>query len=127
MQGVSCSRLVRWVEMSEIRNYDTGAHVLDVDDPCDGLHLIVSGRIAISRGGNKPIELTSGECFCETALVRKRESRASVETLQPTMLIVVPRTSFQRFTRRFPKIRRILHARLLEHFGKQLDSTSDSA
>lgn len=125
-EDISYRRLIRLVEMSETRTYEPGQCVLQPNDPCDGLYLVVSGQLTVSKDGQERGRLTKGNMFCETALVRMRKARLAVHTIQETTLLLIPRANFQRLTWRFPKFGRVLNARLLEHFGKLLDEVSDS-
>ena len=88
--------------------------------------MVVNGELTVSRENGFTISLSAGDCFCETALVRKRVAKATVQSVTPATVLVLPRLKFQRLTRRFPKIGRLLHRQLLEHIGRKLDEATES-
>lgn len=124
-RDISYSRLLRLVEIAEVRRYAVGAGVLVADSPCEGLYLVAEGQVSVaSRAGERAV--CRGQCFGETALIRERAAAADVSASQASTIVMIPRAPFQRLTRRFPRIGRLLHARLLDQLSARLDEIDSS-
>lgn len=76
-ETLSYPRLIRLVEISEIRTYAAGDGVLSENDVCEGLYLILDGRVAISRDDQVLKE------FCAANTSAKRHLSINAERMLP--------------------------------------------
>lgn len=119
--SLTYSRLIRLVGICELREVASDATIVEQGAVCDGMFVVVEGTVSVESAAGEPLKLLAGDVFAETALVRKRKAQATVKAAGPAQILLVPRRQLQRLSQRFPRIGRAIHARLLEHFAKQLD------
>ena len=125
-ESLSYRRLIRLVEISELKEYPAGAMFLKENSACEGLYLLVEGKVEVSQKNKEPLELSKGQHFCETALVKSRQSDVSVRAIENTKVLIIRREKFQRLIRRLPKMGRALQANLLDYLSEQLDVVNAS-
>jgi CRP-like cAMP-binding protein len=84
----------------------------------DHLYVTSSGRVEISRGGQRIAELGPGECFGEMALLDRAPRSATVRVLEDARLVAIARDDFHDLLDLYPAIARaiavVLAARLRE-------------
>jgi CRP/FNR family cyclic AMP-dependent transcriptional regulator len=88
------------------------------DDPSDSLYVLLSGSAKIfntSEDGKQRI-LKKGEAFGELAMIEGQPRSASVQTLEPSEMLMLPRKDFQAFCDKHPSVLWIL----LEGFAQRL-------
>lgn len=83
--------------------------VFQQGDPADDLYIIHSGRVRVFKKDNSGIQIElsrmgPGETFGEMALVTGEPRTATVESLEETVLLAVPREVFERILRDHPGV-----------------------
>jgi CRP/FNR family cyclic AMP-dependent transcriptional regulator len=79
------------------RDYERGEAVFQEGDVCKGLYVVKSGRVRvykISPEGREQVLLVAGpgETFNEVAVFDDGPNPASVEALEPAVLLLIPKT-----------------------------------
>lgn len=96
------------------RSFSTGELLFGQADPADGVHLVESGRVAVSSRTADGDEVTfavlgPGESVGELALVLPgRRRTADVLALEPTTTLALPAARFDALRGRHPGIERVL-------------------
>jgi potassium-dependent mechanosensitive channel len=69
--------------------------VFEVDTPASGLFIVLSGRVRVLRdGGAEVAQLSAGEHFGELSLLLGTSHQHTVETVEDSELMVVPKDRF---------------------------------
>jgi ATP-binding cassette subfamily B protein len=89
--------------------YDAGQTVFYEGDPGDRFFVIARGKVAVVAGAG-PSErclavLADGDFFGELALLPGAPRAASTRTLQPTVLLALPKRDFERLLEEHPEVR----------------------
>ncbi len=109
------------------RTWRTGERVFGQGDPADALHLVETGRVAISsRTPDGDVAtfavLGQGECFGELALVLPdRRRTAEVVAVEPTITLALDAQRFRALRERHPVVDRVL----VEVLAAQVDRLSE--
>jgi CRP/FNR family transcriptional regulator len=90
-------------------SYRKGAMIWDEGNPEQGLHIIDSGKVRVTRltkEGNKQVlaVLKKDNFFGELSLLDGRSHSASVEALKKTDLFIIRKTDMDKFLNKNPKI-----------------------
>ncbi|MBL8602736.1 MAG: cyclic nucleotide-binding domain-containing protein [Myxococcales bacterium] len=93
----------------EVVSSVAGAMLIREGDPARGLWVILSGGVAVSRVGPEGAvtlaELGPGEIFGEMSLLDRAPTNATVTTLAPSTLLLLPETIFHRLVGGVPELR----------------------
>jgi CRP-like cAMP-binding protein len=102
------------VEHFETRMFEAGDRLVERGDDARGLHLIVSGAIAVvaNDGGERIVlaTLTAGETVGEVELVLCRNAAADAVAIRPTATLFLPRDEFFGLVQDHPTILHGLYA-----------------
>ena len=106
LDGVTLARLA---EESTIRSYRKGQCVFQQGDPGDCLFVVASGLLkvfTISEQGDDMVLATirPPDTFGELAIIDGGPRSASVEALDPVILLGVSHSAFTRLTRQYPSL-----------------------
>jgi len=72
-----------------------GHKVFELDTPASGLYIVLTGRVRVLRdGGGELAQLGPGEHFGELSLLLGTTHQHTVETIEDTELMVVPKERF---------------------------------
>ncbi|HYO51991.1 cyclic nucleotide-binding domain-containing protein [Archangium sp.] len=93
--------LVERFRAREVRRGDTLIHE---GDQVDGLYVVLSGEVAITRGGQSLARLREGELFGEMSLLQKTPATATVTAVRNTSLLRLPREDFNTLILTHPQI-----------------------
>jgi ATP-binding cassette, subfamily B, bacterial len=89
--------------------YDAGQTVFYEGDPGDRFFVIARGKVAVVAGsgpGERCLAvLADGDFFGELALLPGAPRAASTRTLQPTVLLALPKRDFERLLEEHPEVR----------------------
>ena len=99
--GLDASQLAVLSERAETRSFPRMSVIVHEGDPTDAIYIILQGRVRIFLAGHKGKEVTlnvqgPGEYFGELTMDGGPRS-ASVMTLEPARLMVIPRESLESF------------------------------
>jgi CRP-like cAMP-binding protein len=87
------------VERFQVSSLGAGVEVVTEGARAPGLHVILRGTCGVVKGspnGDLPVkELKEGDLFGEISLVFDQPAIASVRTLSPSVLLVLPREGFE--------------------------------
>ena len=72
-----------------------GETIIREGDEGDLFYLVRDGRVEVSRGGRRVQVLRAGDCFGEVALLAEVPRTATVQALDDTELLTLPRADFQ--------------------------------
>jgi len=128
-----------FVELCETRIFSKGEKMIQEGDEAAGLHLVVSGEVAvIGRDGAERVvlaTLTAGETVGEVELVLCRRSIADAIATRPTATLFLPRDEFFTLVDDHPGVLHALYAvavrrhfetrRALEAGSAQVDEGAD--
>lgn len=124
-ERLSYNRLLRLVEISELKTFAKGDKVVKVGESCGGAIFVLNGSISYTHNIKGVQTLSVGDCLFVTSLSRGRKSKFDIVADDSATILQVPRLKFKRLAKRFPKFGRILYARLLSRIGNQLELISD--
>lgn len=116
--------LLRVMQAVEVRSYDDGQIVIREGDKGDELFIVLSGKVAVSRGGEALTRLGAGEHFGEMALIRAVPRSATVNADGPAELIVIRRQDFFELLRTEHEIAVKMLWQFLGVLADRLDATS---
>ena len=107
------SELEALATAAERHEYSRDETVFAMQQPADGLYVLVSGRVkvCVSSSGGKEIILATlgpGQFFGEMALLDNEPRSASVVTQLPTTVYRIRRADFERLVEAYPSIARKL-------------------
>lgn len=107
------SELEALATAAERHEYGRDETVFAMQQPADGLYVLVSGRVkvSVSSSGGKEIILATlgpGQFFGEMALLDNEPRSASVVTQLPTAVYRIRRADFERLVEAYPSIARKL-------------------
>jgi CRP/FNR family transcriptional regulator len=93
------------------RSYERGDFVFHEGDDCDGLYIVKSGRVRvykISPEGREQVLLVAepGEAFNEVPVFDGGPNPASVEALEPTVLLLLPKSALLSVAEAEPEVGR---------------------
>jgi CRP-like cAMP-binding protein len=93
------------------RSYRRGDFVFHEGDDCEGLYVVKSGRVRVykvSSEGREQVLLTAetGEAFNEVAVFDGGPNPASVEALEPTVLLLLPKSALLSVAEAEPEVGR---------------------
>ncbi len=90
------------LSLAVTRSYRAGAELVVEEGPSEELFVVVSGKVAVEKGGVPMAELPPGGHFGELGLVDRAPRPATVRALEPTRCVVVPRAELLALMRRDP-------------------------
>ena len=92
--------LVRVLNITEVRSYDTNQEVVAEGQEGDELFLVLTGKVRVHTGDTVITNLLVGQHFGEMALVDKAARSASVSADEPSKLLVLRRRDFFEIVRK---------------------------
>ncbi len=118
--------LARLAEMGRIRSAEAGEVVSHPGEEPDGLYVVLSGRVRLSRSGGdgEPIDLGDrdpGDSFGEAFLLDPGPRAAMVTAIEPSRFFVLSRAAFLAFMAEAPEAM----SDLLSGIGRQLRLTQE--
>jgi PPM family protein phosphatase len=116
--------LLRVMQAVEVRAYQDGQVVITEGEKGDELFIVLSGKVAISRGGEVLTKLGAGEHFGEMALIRAVPRSATVNADGPAELIIIRRQDFFELLRTEHEIAVKMLWQFLGVLADRLDATS---
>jgi len=105
------------------RQFLPGEVVFDAGEDGQALYVVVSGRVAViaDGAGDKLLaELPSGAFFGEMGLLDGAPRSAQIRAIEPTTLVVLPRTEFDRLMAAHARIASCISLQLARHLGRRL-------
>ena len=95
--------------VAQKKQFSADVTVFFQDDPSDSLYVVLSGSAKIfqtSEDGKQRILkiLRKGEAFGELAMIEGQPRSASVQTLEPTEMLMLTRKDFQAFCDKHPSV-----------------------
>lgn len=100
--GFADESLAALAAASSVSSYGKGQSILFQGATVDGLHIVLTGRVAVmTKLPNKSVvsaaELGPGEAFGETSIVEMGVAGASVKSIEDgTEILVIPQEAFRR-------------------------------
>ena len=92
------------VERFRAREVRRGGVVVREGAPVDGLYVVLSGEVAVSKDGQRLATLREGELFGEMSLLHKTAATATVTALRQTSLLRLPREDFDSLILTHPQV-----------------------
>ncbi len=104
-----------------------GELIMRQGEPADALYLIESGQVLVEQSGQTVATLGEGDFFGEMALLTSQPHRASVRTLTPSEILVLPGAEFHRLIEQRPdleaQLRTVVEGRIRNSTAVQNDET----
>jgi CRP-like cAMP-binding protein len=98
--------------------------VFEHGTPSSGLYIVLSGRVRVlGNGGGELAELGPGEHFGELSLLFGSTHQSTVETLEPTELMVVPKERFDELLAEHPELSDAIHRKAEERMAMNRGET----
>jgi CRP-like cAMP-binding protein len=95
-----------------------GHRVFEYGTPTSGLYIVLSGNVRIlGRGGGELATLGPGEHFGELSLLAGTTHQSTVETLDDTELMVVPKERFDALLVEHPELADAIHRKAEERMA----------
>jgi serine/threonine protein phosphatase PrpC/CRP-like cAMP-binding protein len=116
--------LLRVMQAVEVRSYADGQVVITEGEKGDELFIVLSGKVAVSRGGEVLTRLGAGEHFGEMALIRAVPRSATVNAAGPAELVAIRRQDFFELLRTEHEIAVKMLWQFLGVLADRLDATS---
>ena len=123
---LSLGRLIRVLNIASVDDYEAGSRIIAAGDNCDGIHIVLEGRLEVAGDGGVEEELIGGQCFGVTSLLHKHTSAATVEAAEPSRVLFIRGRDFDNLTRRRPKLGRLILRRLALHLSERLQRLMES-
>jgi CRP-like cAMP-binding protein len=92
------------VERFRAREVRRGDVIIHEGHQVDGLYVVLSGEVAVSKGGKPLAQLREGELFGEMSLLQKTPATATVTAARNTSLLRLPREDFDTLILTHPQI-----------------------
>ncbi|HEX8435669.1 cyclic nucleotide-binding domain-containing protein [Archangium sp.] len=92
------------VERFKAREVRRGDVIIHEGNQVDGLYVVLSGEVSVSKGGQPLAQLHEGELFGEMSLLQKTPATATVTALRNTSLLRLPREDFDTLILTHPQI-----------------------
>lgn len=99
---------------------EKGVTVVSEGDPADSFYVVVSGRLRVTRGKTRLVDVRAGGHFGELALARPIARSATVRTLSQTRMFSLTRQRFHELLTAKPKLGAKLAVSLLDAVGERL-------
>ena len=108
-QDLSDSDLGKVMQFSSVKEYPAQTLVIRQDDVCDYFYTLLEGRVRVFRStpGRDPVviaELGKGSFFGEMAVLDGSKRSVSVETIEPTKLLLISREDLLKEIKEVPEI-----------------------
>jgi len=116
--------LLRVMQAVEVRAFQDGQVVITEGEKGDELFIVLSGKVAVLRGGEVLTRLGAGEHFGEMALNREVPHSATVNADGPAELIIIRRHDFFELLRTEHEIAVKMLWQFLGVLADRLDTTS---
>ncbi len=92
------------VERFKAREVRRGDVIIHEGNQVDGLYVVLSGEVSVSKGGQSLAQLREGELFGEMSLLQKTPATATVTAQRNTSLLRLPREDFDTLILTHPQI-----------------------
>lgn len=92
------------VEKFRSREVKKGDAIIREGDRSDGLYIVLSGEVAVRKGGQELARLKEGELFGEMSLLQKTAATATVSAAKNTTVLRLPRDDFDRLISTNPQV-----------------------
>ena len=92
------------VERFRAREVRRGDVIIHEGQPVDGLYVVLSGEVAVSKAGQPLAHLHEGDLFGEMSLLQKTPATATVKAARNTSLMRLPREDFDTLILTHPQI-----------------------
>lgn len=102
-----------------------GDVLLTEGDPTDAFFMVVSGRLRITRGNVRLMDVTAGGHFGEVGLARSMARSHSVRAMTKTRMLMFSRARFLQLCKAKPEIGARLALALLDSVGERMRLLSD--
>lgn len=101
---LSYQQLVRIMNVARTRNLDTGQAVFREGDEGSELHVLLRGRVELSRGGVRIAEHAAGSHLGEMALIDASEHTVTATAAEPSKVLGIARHDFYEILRKEPAL-----------------------
>ncbi len=98
------------VNLLQPRHYERERVIVRQGEPGSAMYLIQSGQVVVEQDGQAIASMREGDFFGEMALLTNQSRNATVETLSPVDVLVLPTDDFRRLLQQQPALEDRLHA-----------------
>jgi len=121
---LSYKELVRVMNITEARNYETGAAIFTEGDPGEAMYVVISGRVGLSKDDVQVAELGPGQHLGEMALIDRTVRSLTASALEPSRLIAIQRKDFYAIIKKEPSLSVKLLWSFVQVLGSRLRKTT---
>lgn len=132
--GLTAERMAALSALTEEKGFPAGEEIITVGEDADALYILLEGSVQVVYPGNeRDVELARlgpGDCFGEMALLNDQPRSASVRTLEPVRVLLLPREGFRDLLRSSADVSLNLLevlSRRIRDTGLQMSGLSDQA
>ena len=101
---LSYQQLVRIMNIARTRNLDVGQSVFREGDEGTELHVVLRGKVELSRGGVKIAEMSAGTHLGEMALIDASPHTVTATAIEASKIISIARHDFYEILRKEPQL-----------------------
>jgi serine/threonine protein phosphatase PrpC len=122
---LSYKGLVKVMNITDAQRVTAGTAIFEEGTRGEELYLLLHGRVAIEKGGQRLAELGAGGHFGEMAMVDKSPRSATARALEDCRLLVIQRQQFYEVMRRDPSMAVKLMWSFIQVLNTRLRITND--
>ena len=126
-QGLSVAEILRLLSTAEHRRFQAGEAIIREANRPEGLHVVLSGSVAMRRGNQPGVRLGLGSTFGDLALLEDQVPDFSVAALETTDVAVLTRRSFETLSAAAPLTAVRLLRQLARGLAHRLRTANDEA
>jgi CRP-like cAMP-binding protein len=105
-RSLGAKRIAAVAGVLRTRHVESGERLIRKGDQGDSMYFIVSGEVEVDPESGAPKgRLNEGDFFGEIALIADRPRTATITTLAPCKLLVLPKNDFESFMNEHPDLK----------------------
>lgn len=117
-------QILRVLNLTTVVGYSPGESLLEEGDDSDAMYVVLSGRVAVRKGGERVTTLGPGAHVGELALIDRAPRSATVRALEPSRVLVLERVQLYELVKHEPELSVRLLWSFAESFAERLRTTT---
>lgn len=120
LQRLDAEQLAHVASSGELETWNPGEEIVREGSLGDALYLVLTGRVAVEKGGHTLAHLTSGDFFGEMSLVEPAPRSASVTAVEAAFLFRLPNDALRRLISVYPDASNALLVQIVRTLSERL-------